>query len=121
MALHIELGKEGERIAENFLVNKGYQLVERNYRHKRGEIDLIVRNPNNNLIFVEVKTRVKNENPEQSVHARKQKLLFDTALHFKEMNQIEDETFFDIISINFTSKDKYEITHFEDIAYEFED
>jgi len=121
MALHLELGKEGERIAENFLVNKGYKLVERNYRHKRGEIDLIVRNLNNKLIFVEVKTRVNNEYPELSVHSRKQKLLFDTALYYKEINQVEDETYFDIISINFTSKNKYEITHFEDIVYEFED
>ena len=38
----IILGKEGERVAELFLKKKGYKLVERNYRCKTGEVDLIV-------------------------------------------------------------------------------
>ena len=44
------LGKEGERLAERYLQNKGYKLVERNYRCRAGELDLIVlRSPGGRL------------------------------------------------------------------------
>ena len=50
------LGKEGERIAEQYLKQKGYRLVERNYRCAAGELDLIVLD-RRVVVFVEVKTR----------------------------------------------------------------
>ncbi len=50
------LGKEGERIAERYLLKKGYKLVERNYRCPSGELDLIVLDLRV-VVFVEVKTR----------------------------------------------------------------
>ena len=50
------LGQEGEEIAARFLRKKGYKLVERNYRCKTGEVDLIVLD-RKVMVFVEVKTR----------------------------------------------------------------
>ena len=52
----MNLGNYGEDIAVNYLVNKGYKVIERNFRCKMGEID-IVAGKDHILIFVEVKTR----------------------------------------------------------------
>ena len=49
-------GKDGEDLAAVFLQQAGYEIVERNYRYKRSEIDLIVRKAGW-LVFVEVKMR----------------------------------------------------------------
>jgi len=56
MAAKDELGKRGERLAEAHLLARGYRLVERNWRCRHGEIDLVVRD-DDALVFVEVKTR----------------------------------------------------------------
>ncbi|KKR78712.1 MAG: hypothetical protein UU25_C0034G0006 [Microgenomates group bacterium GW2011_GWB1_40_9] len=50
-------GKKGEEIASEFLKNKGYEIVERNWRNKFGEIDIIAKK-DNVLVFVEVKTKI---------------------------------------------------------------
>lgn len=50
-------GKAGEDIAARFLRKKGYKVLERNFRGKRGEIDIIALDPGGVLCFVEVKTR----------------------------------------------------------------
>src|SRR2546425_12295493 len=51
------LGKEGERVASRFLEARGYRILERNYRTRRGEIDLIAED-GRILVFVEVKVRL---------------------------------------------------------------
>lgn len=56
MAAKDELGRRGERLAERHLLARGYRLVERNWRCRQGEIDLVVRD-GDALVFVEVKTR----------------------------------------------------------------
>ena len=53
-----EVGKLGELIAADFLIAKGYELVEQNKRYKTGEIDLIMTYPKRDLCFVEVKTKL---------------------------------------------------------------
>lgn len=117
MAKHIELGKKGEETAVKYMVEKGYKLIERNYRSGRGEIDIIMRSADNRLIFVEVKARLDYESPEEAVHFTKGKLLMDTAIAYKEDKKIEEETFFDIIAINFQKGTAPEIRHFEDLWY----
>ncbi len=48
-------GREGEDEAADYLISHGYSIVSRNYRTKRGEIDCIATDPNNTLVFIEVK------------------------------------------------------------------
>jgi len=57
MKNNLSIGNLGESIARNFLEDMGYSFVEQNYRNKYAEIDLIMRE-GNELVFVEVKTRV---------------------------------------------------------------
>ncbi len=68
------LGKLGEDIAEKFYRKRGYKVLDRNFRTKRGEIDLIVEK-NNQVIFVEVKTRTGERygEPREFVYPSKQK------------------------------------------------
>lgn len=56
MAEHNTTGKEGEDIAKKYLENKGYGIVEQNYRTKRAEIDIVARHKNT-LVFIEVRTK----------------------------------------------------------------
>lgn len=67
-------GQEQEAKAACFLKTQGYQILERNYRCKKGEIDLIARE-GQYLVFVEVKYRSTNESglPEEAVDLRKQR------------------------------------------------
>ena len=68
MALHNELGKEGEAAAEQLLLQKGYRILERNWRFRKNEIDLIALK-DGIMVFVEVKSRRNTEfgNPQDAV------------------------------------------------------
>ncbi len=53
-----EIGKSGEEMAADFLINKKYKIIEINYRQVFGEIDIVAKSPNRTLVFVEVKTLI---------------------------------------------------------------
>ena len=59
MAQHNELGKIGEKLAADYLLSKGYEIVCKNYFYQKAEIDIIAKH-NNMMICVEVKTRKSN-------------------------------------------------------------
>lgn len=56
MATRLETGRNGEDIAVQYLIDNGYSVVDRNFRKKFGEIDIIARDNSGTLIFFEVKT-----------------------------------------------------------------
>lgn len=61
MIIRNPVGKKGEDLATEFLKNKGYKILERNYRKKYAEIDIIAISPDKTLVFVEVKTRTSQK------------------------------------------------------------
>lgn len=67
------LGRKGENLAASYFREKGWEILERNYRTRLGEIDLVCRD-HDSIVFVEVKTRASAEfaRPDQSVTQRKQ-------------------------------------------------
>jgi putative endonuclease len=96
------LGREGERVAERYLKKKGYTLVERNYRCRGGEVDLIVLD-RRVIVFVEVKTRTDHGfgNPLEAVEPRKQRRMIHAArffLHEKRLHQRDAR--FDVVGIS---------------------
>src|ERR1035438_6029055 len=100
MAEHNETGKKGEEIAVKFLKNKGYKILETNWRLGRNEIDIIA--VDGKLIVVaEVKTRQSNQfgDPEMAVTREKQKALVRAANAYVRSKQLDMEVRFDIISI----------------------
>ena len=113
----IKRGAEGEDLAQNFLKQKGFKVLERNYRYKRSEIDLIVCR-DNWLVFVEVKTRTSTAfgYPEEFVDYHKKKMIFDGALHYMYEKDWQGNVRYDIVSINLT-RGGPEIHHIEDAFY----
>ena len=60
---HLSTGKLGEDLACNYLIRDGYRIVDRNYRLKIGEIDIVAMSKDKTLVFVEVKTMQESGNP----------------------------------------------------------
>ena len=114
MASHNELGQKGEKIAEKHLLQKGYEILDRNFRFKRDEIDLVAAK-GDQIVFVEVKTRANDYlgEPEEAVTKSKQKRIIAVANHYVIENNIEKEARFDIIAIVFNQNTE-RIHHIED-------
>lgn len=101
------LGKEGERVAEQYLKNKGYTLVERNYRCHGGELDLIVLD-RRVLVFVEVKTRTGHGfgSPFEAVEARKQQRMIRAAQFFLSQKGLHQrDARFDVIGVSWPGRE----------------
>ena len=100
MAEHNETGKKGEDLAADFLQNEGFQILERNWKNRFEEIDIIALE-NELLVIVEVKTRssLAFGKPEESVGLRKQRLLVNAAEAYIKKYNSERETRFDIVSV----------------------
>lgn len=119
MTKHIKLGKEGERLATDFLERKGYIILERNYRFKKVEIDIIAKK-DNILSVVEVKTRSSTYygNPEAFVKPQQIKNLVAAIDQYIISNDLDMEVQFDIIAI-VKEKNETKIEHLENAFYHF--
>jgi putative endonuclease len=96
------LGKEGERVAEQYLRKKGYRVVERNYRCSAGEVDLIVLD-RRVIVFVEVKTRTDHRfgTPLEAVEFRKQHKMIQAAQFFLSQKKLHQrDARFDVVGIS---------------------
>ena len=114
MAQHNQLGKEGERLAEIFLLNKGHVILERNWRCGKLEVDLIT-DDGEKINFVEVKTRATKAfgNPEEAVTEEKELAMINAAdIYLRNLN-LDLEVQFDIISI-ILDGENVELRHIED-------
>lgn len=118
MARHNDIGKAGEQIAYNYLKEKGYQVLEQNWRYRRAEVDLIARH-GEVLVFVEVKTRSSQAfgEPEEFVSTQKENLLSSAASAYMEAINHDWEIRFDIIAVLFQSEQSYSIKHIEDAFF----
>ena len=78
-----ELGNLGEKLAQDFLSNNGYQILENNYRCPEGEIDIIAKQADT-LVFVEVRTKQSRQfgTPEESITPQKMERLRAVAAHY---------------------------------------
>jgi putative endonuclease len=117
MNKNIALGAEGEKIACDCMIKKGYEIVARNYRHKSLEIDIIAENKDF-VVFVEVKTRsgYLHEMPEQAVKYKKQSHILSAADFYMRRRNIDKEARFDIISI-FSHDSNWKLKHIENAFF----
>jgi putative endonuclease len=99
------VGQEKERIACAYLQDKGLLLLERNYRCRRGEIDMVMRE-GNTLVFVEVRYRASTRfgTPAETVDIRKQRKLAAAASHYLQRNPTELPCRFDVIALSGTNR-----------------
>lgn len=114
MAEHNELGKRGEQLAIDFLVENGYTILEKNFRFLKAEVDIIAKKENT-IIAVEVKTRRSNffGNPQDFVNPKKIKLLVSAMDFFVTEKDLEVNVRFDIVAILINSKES-KIKHITD-------
>jgi putative endonuclease len=117
MAAHNDTGKKGEELATKYLEDKGFEIVERNYRWKRYEIDLIIKKEKF-LIFVEVKTKTNTSFgfPEAEVTTRKANQVMAAAEEYVYTTGWKQEIRFDIIAI-IIKGDFVQIEHILDAFY----
>ena len=117
MAAHNELGKWGEELASEFLQQKGYVIVERDWKSGHRDIDIIAVD-GDVVVFVEVKTRRNNVfgEPEEAVNYMKLRNLRAAINHYVKYKRLNNEIRFDVISITGTPEARPpQINHFEDI------
>jgi putative endonuclease len=108
-----EFGNSGESLAVDFLKEKGLDILETNWRFGKNEIDIIAAN-DNEIIFVEVKTRSSNYfgEPETFVNQAKQRTLIKGASYYVSRFNIDKEIRFDVVSIILNTSNK-KVNHIE--------
>jgi putative endonuclease len=98
----LRLGERGETLACDELESRGYEIVERRFRTRFGEID-VVANDQGTLVFVEVKTKTDSSfsDPVESVTKRKQQRLVSMAEQFVALHGITDMACrFDVVTVD---------------------
>ncbi len=116
MANQQQLGEQGETLAATYLQQKGYNILDRNWNCRFGEIDIVAR-VGNTLVFVEVKTRhaQTTEDAFASITPTKQKRLTSAAqLYLSQVNTEETDWRMDVIAIALPKTGKPIIEHVED-------
>jgi putative endonuclease len=111
------LGVEGEKTAKNYLLDHGFFVLQENWRFKKYEVDIIAKK-NDQIIFVEVKTRSSAEfgDPELFVTKQKQRFLIAAANEYLVSNNIDLECRFDIISV-LQLNNTFSVKHLEGAFY----
>lgn len=119
MASHNELGKQGEELAVAHLQNKGYTILERNYRFQKAEIDILALK-DNYLVVVEVKTRTLDMVvlPQESINRKKINLLIKAVNGYVEEFEMEKEVRFDMVIV-IKDYSKFSVEHIPNAFYHF--
>ncbi|MFA6261587.1 MAG: YraN family protein [Bacteroidia bacterium] len=112
-------GQVGEDLAAAYLLRNGYQILVRNFRYGRMELDIVAR-LKDEIIFVEVKTRSDDDKavPEKVVGRNKQRNIRVAAEYYMESNELALPARFDIIMV--MKAGSFEIEHWEDAFYPFD-
>lgn len=115
MALHNAIGIEGEQLAQQWLKNHGYTILDINWRYRHYELDIIAQYLNN-LIVVEVKTRHESSYtaPEEAVDKKKIRRIVSATDTYCRKHKVELNVRFDIIAITYNLSGNYQLTHIED-------
>lgn len=111
-----EIGKEGEDFAAKYLQDNGYEIIDRNYMCKQGEIDIIAKDKQE-YVFVEVKTRqnLRYGQPSEAVNPRKQKHIWNATKYYVYSHKLENAYIrFDVIEIYKKGKQLY-LNHIKQI------
>ena len=110
-----EVGQRGEDLAVDYIQNSGYTVLERNYRCKLGEVDIIARD-NDTLVFIEVRTRSSIDFglPQESINRRKRHQISKVALEYLTRKKLKNiPARFDVIAISLKGE-KEKVEHFKD-------
>ena len=111
-----KFGIIGEKIAQDYLRNQGYKILETNFYTKRGEIDIITQK-DECIVFIEVKTRtnLKYGTPAMAVNSVKKKHIKHASEIFLTVNKVNEfDVRFDVIEV-IIMNGKCDINHLEGV------
>jgi putative endonuclease len=115
------IGDHGEALAAQYLKDAGYQIMDRNYRYERAEIDLVCFDPSGatrgEIVFIEVKTRsgLAYGSPEEAVTNEKQERIAHASEAYLYERRLEGAPArFDVVSILLNQDEAPDINHFKD-------
>jgi putative endonuclease len=117
VAAHNELGKWGEEQAAVYLEEKGYIILDRDWKSGHHDLDIVAKD-GSTLVIVEVKTR-RNRlfgDPEEAIDYKKRKSLQSAINHYVKSHRTVQDVRFDIISIVGMIGSQPEIDHIKDVA-----
>ncbi|PJE57473.1 MAG: YraN family protein [Candidatus Portnoybacteria bacterium CG10_big_fil_rev_8_21_14_0_10_38_18] len=118
------LGDIGEKIAEKYLKDRGYKILDKNFRYsKLGELDIVAQR-GDNIAFIEVKTRNKTGPseflPEDNITHDKQKKLVKLSQIYLSKNKLMDSPWqIDVLAIEIYRDGSYDIRHTENAVGDF--
>ena len=114
------IGEKGEEYTVKFLKKKKYKILERNYRKRYGEIDIIAENKNY-IVFVEVKTRHKDSmtSAADAVNRQKQIRIIKTASMYLAENETDKFCRFDVCEV-YVNSDNLKLVNINYIESAFE-
>lgn len=109
-----DIGRRGEEAAVEYLRNKGFWILERNWRHGRYEIDIIAQRWDE-IHFVEVKTRKAGgwTTPESAITDEKFRALRHAARYYMALKKVREEPLFDLCSVEHYPDGRMEVRHTE--------
>lgn len=118
MKKNIELGKNGEAVARDYLIQKGHLILHCNYRYEHNEVDIISLD-RDILVFSEIKTRsgFGFGFPEEAVNQKKQASLKKVAEFYLMEHPEFEKLRFDVISCILQEGKILDLWHFEDAFY----
>lgn len=113
------LGGQGENLAVEYLRQEGYEILERNYRYLKAELDIVARK-GDFLVVVEVKTRTGEflSPLADTISKKKISLLVSAAHQYVTTKNLDCEVRFDILAIRL-QKGIPQIEHLKDAFYHF--
>ena len=116
IAQFYKYGILGEDLASNYLENIGYEIIERNFLCKQGEIDIIAKDKDE-YVFIEVKTRSNRcyGRPSEAVNVFKKKHILKSTKYYLYLHKLEDKFIrFDVIEV-YLFNHKYKINHLKQV------
>ncbi|MFZ4436307.1 MAG: YraN family protein [Flavobacterium psychrophilum] len=124
MAAHNDLGKLGEELAVDLLLQKGYSILHTNWTFQKAEVDILAQK-DTILAVIEVKTRASAHfgDPQDFVTPKKIQLLVKAVSAYVEQQNLDVEVRFDIIAVTLPRpgnyKEKPSLEHLENAFYHF--
>ena len=119
-APHLKLGELGEEIVVDFLEITQHEILERNWRTGKAEVDIIAKTNDNTLLFIEVKTRSSKDFGlgSQSIGKRKKQLILDAAVIYSNLNNHQGELRFDVANVFINEKEEVILEYAPDAFFD---
>ncbi len=117
MAANRQIGEKGEQLALAFLSSQGYVLLEKNFRCRLGEIDLIMQD-GETVVFVEVKSRSGRSwgMPQEAVCPRKRAKIRRVAQYYLLLKKITEASVrFDVVAVDFFQWERPVVNHLKGV------